>query len=226
MRRTLALVLIGAGLAVFAWQTLQPMQEARQTAAAQERLLADLPAVATPSHARPAGVPVARPAPVGGALAVVRIPRFGADWKWAAVEGTALEQINSGPGHYRGTPLPGDVGNVAFAAHRAGHGDPFIDFDRFEPGDDVIFEQAGLRWTYVIDTRPVIIPATASWVLGPSIQRQLTLTTCWPRYGSSKRMFVRGHLDEVVAEDRNQRWQPVWTAPLDTPQASSVRAVR
>jgi sortase A len=131
---------------------------------------------------------------VAEALAVMRIPRFGADWRWVALEGTADRVIADGPGHYSWTPLPGERGNVGFAAHRAGHGDPFIDFDRLRPGDEVIMSQGDLRWVYQIDTQPRIIPTTATWVLNRLPGHRLTLTTCWPKYGSAKRMYVRGHL--------------------------------
>ena len=137
---------------------------------------------------------VASEVPVGKALAVMRIPRFGHDWRWVALEGTADWVIASGPGHYSWTPLPGQKGNVGFAAHRAGHGDPFIDFDKLRPGDRVILTQRGARWVYRLDTRPRIIPTSASWVLDPMRGHRLTLTTCWPKYGSAKRMYVRGHL--------------------------------
>jgi sortase A len=115
------------------------------------------------------------------------------------VEGTAAADLAEGPGHYASTPLPGARGNVAFAGHRAGHGDPFIDFDRLRPGDRVVLEQAGVRWVYRLDDRPVIVGVGASWVLDPLPGRRLTLTTCWPRYGSTQRMYVRGHLIAVRA---------------------------
>ena len=38
------------------------------------------------------------------------------------------------PGHYPGSPMPGERATSAVAAHRAGHGDPFIDFDTPPPG--------------------------------------------------------------------------------------------
>jgi sortase A len=141
-----------------------------------------------------APAPTAARAAVGEPLAVMRIPRFGADWRWVALEGTADEVIADGPGHYSLTPLPGDRGNVAFAAHRAGHGDPFLDFDRLRRGDRVILSQRGTRWVYELESRPAIVPTTASWVLNPLPGRRLTLTTCWPKYGSAKRMYVRGTL--------------------------------
>jgi LPXTG-site transpeptidase (sortase) family protein len=146
------------------------------------------------SHGQHAATPVASPVGVGQALSVMRIPRFGHDWRWVALEGTADWVIASGPGHYPWTPLPGQQGNVGFAAHRAGHGDPFIDFDGLRPGDRVILSQGGTRWVYRLDMRPRIIATSASWVLNPLRGHRLTLTTCWPKYGSAKRMYVRGHL--------------------------------
>lgn len=134
----------------------------------------------------------------GEALAVMRIPRFGTDWEWIVVEGVAVDDLVKGPGHYSGTPLPGARGNVAVAGHRAGHGDPFIDFDRLQSGDEVILSQGEARWVYVIDTEPRIVPTSATWVVESLPGKRLTLTTCWPKYGSSKRMYVRAHLE---AED-------------------------
>jgi hypothetical protein len=48
-----------------------------------------------------AQVPVARAVGVGKALAVLRVPRFGTDWSWVAVEGTGLPQLAEGPGRRR-----------------------------------------------------------------------------------------------------------------------------
>lgn len=193
MRRLIALVLIASGLSLVTVLAGQGVLESHQTAQAQEHLRDELPQgpTATPSDPIPTAVPVA----VGKAFVTMSIPRFGKDWRWVALEGTSPAVLVDGPGHYRGTALPGDRGNAAFAAHRAGHGDPFIDFDLLKPGDRITFEQGDTRWVYVLDTKPRIIPISASWVLNRTPGRQLTLTTCWPRYGSSKRMFVRGHLD-------------------------------
>lgn len=140
--------------------------------------------------------PVASPAAPGAPVATMRIPRFGPDWEWVAFEGVTDDVLANGPGHFPGTALPGAGGNSAWAAHRAGHGDPFLDFDRLRPGDVVTLSQSGTTWTYVITTRPRIIDVTDVWVLDPLPGRMLTLTTCWPRYGSERRMYVRARLRE------------------------------
>jgi sortase A len=192
VRRFVGVLLTVFGLALAGVLVAQLVLEHNETARAQQRLRSEVPdqAVVRGGNA----IPVARPVRVGKALVAMRIPRFGASWSWIASEGISQSVLADGPGHYPQTPLPGQRGNVAFAAHRAGHGDPFIDFDRLRPGDVVELRQGQTEWTYVIDTDPRIVPASASWVLDPLKGRELTLTTCWPKYGSSKRMYVRAHL--------------------------------
>lgn len=199
MRRTVGPALVLAGVLLAAWTLVGPTLAARDTARAQADLADELPTSVAGSGGP--GVPMARAVARGQALATIRVPRFGADWSWVAVEGTGDAELRLGPGHYEGTPLPGSVGNVAFAAHRAGHGDPFLDFDRLRPGDVVAVEQGGVQWVYRLDTRPRIIDPEDTWVLDPLPGRRITLTTCWPRYGSSRRMFVRGTLAEVRTPD-------------------------
>lgn len=184
-----------AGGVLLGWVALVPLVEDRRTVVAQAALRLELEDGSQRPDDR--GRPVADPAPEGEPLAEMRIPRLGPDWSWVALEGTSPEVLAVGPGHYAGTPLPGERGNVAFAAHRAGHGDPFLEFDTLRAGDEVTFHQGGTRWTYRLTSEPEIVPATADWVLDPVPGRTLTLTTCWPRYGSSKRMFVRGELVSV-----------------------------
>jgi sortase A len=52
----------------------------------------------------------------GDAIARIEIPAIGV--KDYVVEGTDLENLRKGPGHYPDTPLPGDRGTVAIAGHR------------------------------------------------------------------------------------------------------------
>lgn len=139
--------------------------------------------------------PVAVAVPRGRPLAVMRVPRFGAQWEWAVRQGVDASTLALGPGHYPQTPLPGALGNVAIAAHRAGHGDPFIDFDLLRRGDLVYLSQGRARWVYRIQAPARIISPDAIWVLNRFAPgRWLTLTTCWPKYGSAKRMYVRAAL--------------------------------
>ncbi|WP_182524055.1 sortase [Nocardioides dongkuii] len=192
MRKAIGWTMVASALALLMVLSGQHLLARHRTTEAQVRLLSEVPSTVVAGSS--GSVPRARGVDVGDALAVITIPRFGDDWRWAALEGTSTDVLADGPGHYEQTPLPGQRGNSAFAAHRAGHGDPFIDFDLLQAGDRVVLEQGDARWVYELDADPRIIPATADWVLAPTPGRVLTLTTCWPRYGSSKRMYVRGHL--------------------------------
>ena len=192
MRRIVGALLTVLGLTLAGVPVAHLVNGNHETAQAQQKLRENVPEQAVVRGGN--GLPVARPVPPGHALVEIRIPRFGSSWSWVASEGTSQSVLADGPGHYPGTPLPGQRGNVAFAAHRAGHGDPFIDFDELRPGDVIELRQGLTSWTYVVDTDPKIVLPSASWVLDPLRGRRLTLTTCWPKYGSSKRMYVRAHL--------------------------------
>lgn len=157
----------------------------------QKNLYANVPTV------KPGPPPTASGVEYGEALAYMTIPRFGSDWLWTVSEGTDLDTLASGPGHFAGTALPGSRGNTAYAAHRATHGDPFLNFDLLRKGDTVTLAQNGAEWTYEITLDPVIIEPDEGWVVkNMQSGRWLTLVTCWPKYGSEKRMYVRAKLTD------------------------------
>lgn len=154
----------------------------------QETLFSQVPT------AIPGPPPTATSVDEGEALAYIQIPRFGNTWLWTVIEGTSMTDLKRGPGHYSDSPLPGEDGNSAYAAHRNGHGDPFLDFEELRVGDDVIIRQNGAEWTYDIKTKPEVIEAGDRTVLAPKAGKWLTLTTCWPKYGSEKRMYIHAEL--------------------------------
>lgn len=159
----------------------------------QASLYSDVPA------AIPGPPPTASPVANSKALIHMEIPRFGHDWFWTAMEGVSLDTLALGPGHYPNTELPGEIGNSAFAAHRASHGDPFIDFETLQVGDEIILSQSGAKWIYDVTQEPIIIEPDEDWILDDFTSgRWLTLTTCWPKYGSEKRMYIRAELDKTV----------------------------
>jgi len=54
--------------------------------------------------------------PVGSPLGYLSIPRIGMNDD-VIVEGVGTDQLRQGPGHYPGTALPGQSGNVAIGPH-------------------------------------------------------------------------------------------------------------
>jgi sortase A len=152
----------------------------------------------------------------GQALAVLRIPRLGEDYRRVVLEGTLEEQLRQGPGHYEGTALPGEQGNFSLAGHRVGKGSPFLDLDLMRPGDPIVVETATQWFVYRVlgdpatgdfGTDPSGIPGqriVSPWDVGvieptpgggaPSAA-YLTLTTCHPRFSAEQRLIIHAALD-------------------------------
>lgn len=106
-----------------------------------------------------------RPARAGDPIARISIPRLGAGWSYTILEGTDQSVLADGPGHYVGTPLPGQPGNVAVAGHRVGQGSPFDGLGSLEACDDISVETRTAVLTYRVlptaasDARCTGIPA-------------------------------------------------------------------
>ncbi|MGH3443526.1 MAG: class E sortase, partial [Nitriliruptorales bacterium] len=115
-----------------------------------------------------------------------------------AVEGVSREQLQRGPGHYPGTALPGEDGNVVISGHRTTYGAPFFRLDELQPGDRIhVLDRARQEWVYEVRKSQVVAP-TALWVterdpLGTGAP-MLTLTTCHPRFSSAQRLIVFAEL--------------------------------
>lgn len=139
----------------------------------------------------------------GQGFAFLRIPRLGRGYSVPVVAGVGLDALARGVGHYPDTARPGQVGNFAVAGHRATHGEPFAYLDRLRRGDAVVAETRRAWFTYVVDRTQIVRP-TDTWVVDPvpgrpdaePTRRLLTLTTCNPRWASTERLIVFGHLEE------------------------------
>ncbi len=153
------------------------------------------PATATPPATtdpdRASGAEV-RP---GDAIARIRIPKIGVDK--IVVEGVSVDDLRKGPGHYRGTPQPGDAGNAAIAGHRTTYGAPFSEIDRLAPGDQILVTTLHGTWTYEVIGSPddptsghFIVTPEDVWVLGDFGDNRLTLTACHPKFSASQRIVV------------------------------------
>jgi sortase A len=100
-----------------------------------------------------------------------------------------------GPGHWTGTPMPGQVGNAVVSGHRTTHTAPFREIDELTEGDEVrITTQAGVSTTYVV-TEVVVVPVEdyANEVLAQpedGAVRGLTLFACHPEGSLTHRIVV------------------------------------
>jgi sortase A len=153
----------------------------------QQRLLTAPPTLPVPGGA-PVTEIVAAPPDLGSAVALLEIPKIGVEK--AVIEGVEVEDLKHGPGHYPHTPLPGEKGNSAIAGHRTTYGAPFYDLNELAEGDPIYVTTSHGRFRYDVKEKLVVHPIDGAWVLDPTEDDRLTLTTCEPRFSAEKRLIV------------------------------------
>ena len=220
---SIGILLICLGLAGFGWIGYQyygtngPAEEAARTASSglRDQWKSEGTSTAAPSGAAPApappsagstGVPADQPAKVSldSAMALIRIPRFGASYEKPILVGTSDYSLARGVAWYENTARPGQVGNFALAGHRITHGEPFARLLEMQAGDEVVIETRDYIYTYVLDTPPskLTVKDVDTWVIDPvpgkkdvkPTQALLTLTTCQDLFRSPDRSVGFAHL--------------------------------
>lgn len=150
------------------------------------------PAAAAKGALIPASTHFGSPAD-GSVLAQLQIPKL--DLDQYVVAGTSSTDLSKGPGHYVGTALPGQAGNVAIAGHRTTHGAPFNRLGQLTRGDKIILTTTwGEHLTYVVSGTPTAVSPNDVAVLNYFGDNRITLTTCTPEYSSAQRLVVVGAL--------------------------------
>lgn len=139
----------------------------------------------------------------GGALARLYIPKL--KDHWVVVQGVSLDDIKHAPGHYPNSAMPGKVGNFAVAGHR----EPsiFWNLQDVQPGDQVIVETR-TRWLTYTVTRNILVKPTDVAQVAPvpghphakPTSKQLTLTTCNPKWDNYQRMIVHAKLSRNTSK--------------------------
>jgi sortase A len=92
------------------------------------------------------------------------------------VQGTHEEELKLGAGHFAGSALPGQGGNVILSGHRE---TVFKKLEGLQLGEQVTFTTPYGDFVYeTIDFK--IVPANDQTVMVPTDYETLTLTTCYP----------------------------------------------
>lgn len=125
----------------------------------------------------------------------VLIPKIGVEQ--VVLKGVGPDVLKSGPGHYTGTPLPGQKGNVAIAGHRVTFTHPFNRLDELDPGDKVILETLDNTYEYRVVWSKTLDPNDLT-ALKPTKDARVTLTTCTPKYSAKSRLDVQAALVGVT----------------------------
>ena len=194
--------LLFAGFIVLAFALHQLWGTGIQEARAQDDLRDELrgvlrhrPVAPVPGAAPTTTAPPADVVP-GDALGLLRIPRIGVDK--AVVEGVSRADLRKGPGHYPGTPMPGQPGNAAIAGHRTTYGAPFYRLDQLSPGDVIAVTTRQGEFRYLVERKRVVPPSQTN-VLENTLDARLTLTTCDPRFSARRRLVVTATLQGTPA---------------------------
>lgn len=145
---------------------------------------------------------------LGGAVALLRIPRLGASYKYAIVEGVEHEHLRQGPGHYPGSAQPGEVGNFVVSGHRTTYAAPFNRIDELRRGDPIVVDAREARYTYEVTGTKIVEPTEVD-VIEPvpghpgkkAEKAVITLSTCHPEYSARQRLIVFGTLTKTEERD-------------------------
>ncbi len=107
-------------------------------------------------------------------------------------EGVSLTVLDHGPGHWPGTAMPGQLGNVVIGGHRTSRDRPFRHIDQLAPGDEVILTTAEGRYVYQVTSTEVVTP-DAIWIIDQTAAYTATLFACHPVGSTRQRIVV--HLE-------------------------------
>lgn len=137
------------------------------------------------------------PIPASQAVALMEIPKIGLSM--IVVQGVSVADLKLGPGHYPGTPLPGQPGNVVISGHRTTYLHPFRNIDKLVAGDPIYLTTPdGKKYTYLMTKQLTVLPTDVA-VVDDTPTNQLTLTTCTPPFSASHRLIVIATLQGAPA---------------------------
>lgn len=121
-----------------------------------------------------------------GLIGRLEIPRL--NLSTLVVEGTSGRALRHGVGHVKGTPFPGERGNVALAGHR----DTYLrKLKDVEKGDLIRIATPDGVFAYQVESIMIVSPRRGD-LLDNTRRPRLTLVTCYPFHwiGPAPRRFV------------------------------------
>jgi sortase A len=120
-------------------------------------------------------------------LGRITIPKLGVDM--TMYEGIRMPTLDNGPGHWPGSAMPGEAGNVVVAGHRTTKHKVFRNVDQLEPGDEIVFHDASGTHTYTVRHTEIVQP-DAVWIVNPTATPTATLFACHPPGSTRERIVV------------------------------------
>ena len=120
-------------------------------------------------------------------MGTISIPKIGVEM--TMYEGIRLTTLDYGPGHWPGTALPGQIGNVVVGGHRTSKHRVFRNVDQLVTGDEIIFTDANGVHVYIVNRVEIVSP-TDVWIINPTETATATLFACHPPGSTAQRIVV------------------------------------
>jgi sortase A len=120
-------------------------------------------------------------------LGRIVIPRIGVDM--VMYEGIRMTTLDHGPGHWPGSAMPGQAGNVVVGGHRTSKHKVFRNIDDLVAGDEIIYRDEAGDHVYIVNRVEVVEP-TDVWIVDPTDTPTTTLFACHPPGSTRQRIVV------------------------------------
>jgi sortase A len=114
------------------------------------------------------------------------------------LQGIRLATFDKGVGHWPGTALPGQVGNVVLGGHRTSGIRPFRDVDKLKKGDEIIVTTDEGTFVYIVDGTTIVDPVSGMWIIDQSTEATMTLFACHPPGSVRQRIIVFADYDRKL----------------------------
>lgn len=121
-------------------------------------------------------------------LGTLLIPTLGVEM--TMYEGIRMRTLDLGPGHWPGSAMPGEIGNVVVGGHRTSKHKVFRNVDQLVAGDEIVFrDPGGTEHRYLVNRIEVVQP-DAIWIINPTETPTATLFACHPPGSTRERIVV------------------------------------
>lgn len=152
----------------------------------------------------------------------ILIPKINVDAPivWQVSEQDIIKSLRNGVVHYKGTALPGQVGNIFITGHSSNYwwdkgqyNQVFALLEKMVVGDVIIISYKNTKYVYKVRNVFVVKPKDLS-VLNPTATPTLTLVTCVPVGTTLNRLVVQADQIWPAAPEVSP---PVLDLPFLTP---------
>ncbi len=130
----------------------------------------------------------------GDPIGRIKIPSIGLNR--VVMNGTDTATLQTGPGRFPETPLPGLGGTTGIAGHRTTYLSPFRRINEIEDGDEIRLELPYAAFTYEVEKHEIVDPSDVQ-VVDPVGYERLVLTACHPLYSAAQRWVVFAKLTRI-----------------------------